>query len=114
MKIYLAGEREGSKNDEINIWRNAKRRLFSYYYHGFKTGGQPSVHIEAARGHNLELFLDSGAFTAFTKKETIPPANCDVLMTLLNISIEPMIWLTDVENGYNIRPQTEKLPEYLI
>lgn len=75
MKIYLAGEREGSKNDEINIWRNAKRRLFSYYYHGFKTGGQPSVHIEAARGHNLELFLDSGAFTAFTKKETIPPAD---------------------------------------
>lgn len=72
MKIYLAGEREGSKNDEINIWRSAKRRLFSYYYHGFKTGGQTSVHIEAAKALGLELFLDSGAFTAFTKKENIP------------------------------------------
>jgi hypothetical protein len=73
MKIYLAGEREGSKNDTINIWRNAKRRLFSYYYHGFKTGGRPSQHINGACEMGLDLFLDSGAFTAFTKKETIPP-----------------------------------------
>jgi hypothetical protein len=73
VKIYLAGEREGSKNDTINIWRNAKRRLFSYYYHGFKTGGRPSQHIDGAREMGLDLFLDSGAFTAFTKKETIPP-----------------------------------------
>lgn len=72
MKIYLAGEREGSRNDTINIWRNAKRRLFSYYYHGYKTGGNPSQHIEGAREMDLELFLDSGAFTAFTKKEKIP------------------------------------------
>lgn len=72
MKIYLAGEREGSRNDTINIWRNAKRRLFSYYYHGFKTGGRPSQHIDGARQMDLDLFLDSGAFTAFTKKETIP------------------------------------------
>lgn len=75
MKIYLAGEREGSKNDTINIWRNAKRRLFSYYYHGYKTGGNPSQHIEGARTMDLELFLDSGAFTAFTKKEQIPVEN---------------------------------------
>lgn len=72
MKIYLAGEREGSKNDSINIWRNAKRRLFSYYYHGFRTGGVPTSHVEGAREMGLDLFLDSGAFTAFTKKETIP------------------------------------------
>jgi hypothetical protein len=72
MKLYLAGEREGSKNDTINIWRNAKRRLFSYYYHGYKLDGNvPSVHIDGAR--HLDLFLDSGAFTAFTKKETIDP-----------------------------------------
>ncbi len=73
MKIYLAGEREGSRNDTINIWRSAKRRLFSYYYHGYKTGGIPSQHIAGAREMELDLFLDSGAFTAFTKKETIPP-----------------------------------------
>lgn len=72
MKIYLAGEREGSRNDTINIWRSARRRLFSYYYHGFKLGGVPSGHIAGAREMGLDLFLDSGAFTAFTKKETIP------------------------------------------
>lgn len=71
MKLYLAGEREGSKNDSINVWANAKRRLFSFFYHGFRNGGTPTVHVEGAR--HLDLFLDSGAFTAFTKKETIPP-----------------------------------------
>jgi hypothetical protein len=71
MKLYLAGEREGSKNDSINVWRSAKRRLFSYYYHGFRTGNKTTQFVEDAR--SLDLFLDSGAFTAFTKKETIPP-----------------------------------------
>jgi hypothetical protein len=71
VKLYLAGEREGSKNDEINVWRSAKRRLFSYYYHGFKLGNKPTQFIEDAR--HLDLFLDSGAFTAFTQKTTIPP-----------------------------------------
>lgn len=70
MKIYLAGERE--EGDVVNVWKSAKRRLFSYYYHGYKTG-RVSSQIEDAKKLNLELFLDSGAFTAFTKKETIPP-----------------------------------------
>lgn len=71
MKLYLAGEREGSRNDEIDVWVNTKRRLFSYYYHGFKNDNRPSYFIEKAKG--LDCFLDSGAFTAFTQKATIPP-----------------------------------------
>lgn len=71
MILYLAGEREGSKSDSIDVWASARRRLFSFYYHGYKNGGQPTVHVEGARAHKLDLFLDSGAFTAFTKKEII-------------------------------------------
>lgn len=69
MKLYLAGEREESPL--VNIWKAARRRLFSYYYHGFNLPG-PSQRIVDAKELGLELFLDSGAFTAFTKKHTIP------------------------------------------
>ncbi len=77
MKIYLAGEREGAKIDRITgelilpLWvRNIKRRLFSYYYHS--ENNKISADIKASAKMGLDLFLDSGAFTAFTKKVTIP------------------------------------------
>jgi len=80
MKIYLAGERE--EGDVVNVWSFAKRRLFSYFYHGYKTG-RISVQIEDAKKRGLDLFLDSGAFTAFTKKEIIPPeAYADFVKTV--------------------------------
>jgi hypothetical protein len=60
MKVYLAGE-FGSDTQ-----RHMKRRLFSYWYH--HDGDRPSKEVIVAdEKYKLDLFLDSGAFTAFTK-----------------------------------------------
>ena len=89
MKIYLAGERyatdEGIRAHvgevAAAVWvKNVKRRLFSYYYHGFDTkriGNKQSAaglskDVDDCRRLGMDLFLDSGAFTAFTKKKEIP------------------------------------------
>lgn len=69
MRVYLAGEFSGSDGDIQSLM---KRRLFSYWYH--HKGDQPSEEILIAHEkYNLELFLDSGAFTAFTQKVEITP-----------------------------------------
>lgn len=85
MKIYLAGERAAMATtaairrlggeQAAAVWtKGVKRRLFSFYYHGFdeklyevdkETG--LSTAIADAVSFGWELFLDSGAFTAFTK-----------------------------------------------
>jgi hypothetical protein len=88
MKIYLAGERsataEGTRielagQDVAAIWtKHVKRRLFSFYYHGFSASktiiGETGLSLDIERGvqTGLDLFLDSGAYTAFTKKTPIP------------------------------------------
>ena len=62
MKVYLAGER-----DAVGDWlKGVKRRLFSYYYHGLKTNELTATIKESIKLKH-DLFLDSGAFTAFTK-----------------------------------------------
>ncbi len=69
-KLYLAGEREGVKNGQIPLWLQegrVKRRLFSYYYHGLKNAGIPTFDMRESAEFGLDLFLDSGAFTAFSK-----------------------------------------------
>ncbi len=74
MKVYLAGEREAieKSSGEASLWSSfVKRRLFSYYYHGALTGGAPTKDIIASHDRGLDLFLDSGAFTAFTKDVNI-------------------------------------------
>jgi hypothetical protein len=64
VKVYLAGEFSGSSGD---IQLRMKRRLFSYWYH--HKGDQPSEEVVIAHEkYGLELFLDSGAFSAFTQK----------------------------------------------
>jgi hypothetical protein len=69
VKVYLAGEFTGGE-----IHRQMKRRLFSYWYH--HKGDQPSEEvIQASDEYGLDLFLDSGAFTAFTQKIEIKPAD---------------------------------------
>lgn len=76
MLVYLAGEREISTNAEgaASMWSvHVKRRLFSYYYHGALTGNRPSHHVLRAKDIGNDLFLDSGAFTAFTKNVVITP-----------------------------------------
>ena len=77
MKVYLAGERSGSEdfdpaNPPDDHWiRWTKRRLFSYYYHGFQNHNMPTRDVDATRGLGLDMFLDSGAFTAFSKGAVI-------------------------------------------
>lgn len=68
MKVYLAGE----VGPEIEHLQTAfKHRLVSYYYH--HKGDLPSQNVlNAFNTYNLDLFLDSGAFSAFMKKEEIP------------------------------------------
>ena len=90
MKIYLAGERAQISTSAAlrrvggeavaSIWtKHVRRRLFSFYYHGLE--GQNfekdpdtglSTAIEDSIKFGWDLFLDSGAFTAFTKGVQIP------------------------------------------
>lgn len=71
MKVYLAADRSRTDPNE-NLWvKVARRRLFSYFYDGFQTN-TPSKELLNGKEHCDDLFLDSGAFTAFTKKVTIP------------------------------------------
>lgn len=76
MKVYLAGEREAIEKatGESALWSKfVTRRLFSYYYHGATTNNTPSNDLLASAKRSLDLFLDSGAFTAFTKGVQIDP-----------------------------------------
>lgn len=82
MKVYLAGERSATvgANGYFEGWAAyARRRLFSFYYHGYSQGGHgvldatgASLDITQSVQANMDLFLDSGAFTGFTKKKEIP------------------------------------------
>lgn len=75
MKVYLAGEREQLEADgSCAPWfTHTRRRLFSYYYHGMFDGNRATPAIQECVEHNVDLFLDSGAFTAFTKGKVITP-----------------------------------------
>ncbi len=81
MRVYLAGETPMSKDEgwstEVDGWQTGalskviKRRLYSYFFHGFHTGNRLSKEIQIAHECGIDLFLDSGAFSAHTQKETI-------------------------------------------
>lgn len=80
MKVYLAGERAYTPENLKLLLGVQKRRLFSYYYHGsaasqFGRQGELSPETQTAIDAGLELFLDCGAFTAFTKNVTIDLAD---------------------------------------
>ena len=94
MRIYLAGERANSRFAAVRnqaaavSTRHVKRRLFSFYRHGFsnvnylrdpRTGLSEAIADAQKRG--CDLMLDSGAFTAFTKGVTIP---CDEYARYVN------------------------------
>lgn len=93
MKIYLAGERDIFSEDGTQQgWASAtgyveamnryvKRRLFSFYYHGF-SGGKGGVSgkadtdgltpdVKSTAAAHIEMFLDSGAFTAWSQNVEI-------------------------------------------
>ena len=81
MKVYLAGETPMSKDAGwtagVEGWQTGalstviKRRLYSYFYHGFLIGNRLSKDIQLACECKMDLFLDSGAFSAHTQKKTI-------------------------------------------
>ena len=95
MKVYLAGERNMfDTTGKQTAWAqgidyhdrlcaNIRRRLFSFYYHGFtqdgvRTMSGVAIHdrgttqdVLLSKQEGMDLFLDSGAFTAFTKKKKI-------------------------------------------
>lgn len=81
MKVYLASEfgssvgtsgDAGKGGSSGEIQHHMKRRLLSYWYH--HKGDEPSEEVVIAKKtYGLDLFLDSGAFTAFTKKVVILP-----------------------------------------
>lgn len=73
MKVYLAGNLP-----RISLRQYLPRRLLTYYYHGYKVGNKPTGEVLTMAAQGCDLFLDSGAFTAMTKQETIPlPAFID-------------------------------------
>jgi hypothetical protein len=73
LKIYLAGERLATapSPELAALWGRVKRRLFSYFYHNRNNAPDADI-LESVR-LGVDLFLDSGAFTAFTKNAIIDP-----------------------------------------
>jgi len=81
MKLYLAGETPLAKEEgwsrDVDGWQVGalskviKRRLFSYYFHGYHMGNRLSKEIQLAHDCGMDLFLDSGAYSAFTQQENI-------------------------------------------
>jgi hypothetical protein len=82
MKIYLGGETPMSKeagwSQAVEGWQIGrlgkiiKRRLFSYFFHGYKINNRLSKEVQLSRECGMDLFLDSGAYSAFTQQKIIP------------------------------------------
>lgn len=80
MKLFLAGEtplskvagwqREGIQIDPVQLESVIKRRLFSYFYHNDRAG-MLDREVRTSIKNGYDLFLDSGAFSAFTKQKVI-------------------------------------------
>src|SRR5262245_63628124 len=78
MKIYLGGETPMEKDAGWSAqegWQPLskviKRRMFSFYYHGYQINNRVSKDLKLSIECNMDLFLDSGAFTAHTQNTTI-------------------------------------------
>ena len=68
MRVYLASAREYISESSKYNWRKAiKRRLFSYYHFGALEQNVPTKEIYDTIPITPDIFLDSGAFSAFTK-----------------------------------------------
>jgi hypothetical protein len=81
MKYYFAGERVLTREAAITqggghlgAHKYIQNRLLSYYYHGFlDPANVPTVEARESADMGWDMFLDSGAFTAYTKKKEITP-----------------------------------------
>lgn len=73
MKIYLAGDLSGPRRAALmQDSKRIQRRLYSYFYNR-EDGNKPDEDILDGVRLGLDLFLDSGAFSAFTKNVNIAP-----------------------------------------
>jgi hypothetical protein len=72
MKIYLGGESPWPNWQAEGLGSIIKRRCLSYWYHGFKIGNRLSEEVKLSHACGMDLFLDSGAYSAHTKQQTIP------------------------------------------
>lgn len=68
MRLYLAGEPPLTEA----LSKVMKRRLFTYFYHGFNINNRLSKEIKLAHEYGMDLFLDSGAYSAYTQEKKIP------------------------------------------
>lgn len=75
MLYYFAGETDlmGHEDHVVRTSEIIRYRLLSYYYHGMNVAGnKPSKEaFWGKRERGWTMFLDSGAFTAWTKKKVI-------------------------------------------
>jgi len=66
--VYLAGERDLIGAKLGHSWSTVlRRKLISYYYQGAMNENVPTQVVHETRDITKDLFLDSGAYSAFTK-----------------------------------------------
>ncbi len=79
MKYYFAGERVLTREKSITAGgghleahKFIDNRLLSYYYHGYnEVKNEPTQEARESASMGWSMFLDSGAFTAWTKDKNI-------------------------------------------
>jgi len=82
MKVYLAGEgldqldhkyaQDHPDYERGTLFKKISNRLLSYYYHGLTTGNKPTREMQRNIDEGMDLFLDSGAYTAYVKGKEVP------------------------------------------
>jgi hypothetical protein len=72
MRIFLAGESPWPNWQADPLGSIIKRRLYSYYYQGFNIKNRLSKEVKLSHKCGMDLFLDSGAYSAHTQQQTIP------------------------------------------
>lgn len=85
----------------MGVADKVKRRLFSYWYNR-----KNPKHIEAAYNWGQDLFLDSGAFTAFTQQTVINP---DDYITFIHQHEHKFTCLSSLDDIGNAQGSYDKL-----
>ena len=120
MKVYLAGEISLKALEKTGVYdaffAACKNRLFTYFYHDDPK--EPEIQEYLKRG--VSLFLDSGAFSAYTQKSSVdmdkyaayikdcpfyyPVANLDEVGGTGQVSFDNMLKLCDMVGKDRILP----------
>lgn len=120
MHVYLAGEVSLSALERTGVYdaffKSCTHRLFSYFYHDNADSEEIKTYVDKG----VNLFLDSGAFSAFTKDKIIdieayaeyvkacpfyyPVANLDVIGDTGKASFDNMVKLRDLVGQERLMP----------